>query len=131
MGTPCTIRGKSHGPPCSLIEHPDYNKSPYLGHNPKWDGTGYPLDVPLWELVFGGVHLNIIQCHWTKPKWNVSAPTSRSTTGTETLTVNNIITKPTLPTTMVVHPWFVANEGMIKPIVVSANVTTLKYLYPP
>ena len=32
----------------------------YLGHNPRWAGTGHPRDAPPLVLMFGGVHLNIV-----------------------------------------------------------------------
>ena len=59
-GTPYTICGKGYGPPCSLIEHLDSNKSGLPGHNPKWAGTGNPLNDTHWLLVFGACSVELI-----------------------------------------------------------------------
>jgi len=42
---------------------------------------------------------------------------SRTRNPTDVLHVNNIIIQPTLPTSMVVHPLYVAKEGMILKVI--------------
>jgi len=102
---PCTISGKWQGPPCSLIEYTDSNKSALLpwaqsemgrnwasagrstlGISVRWRPYEHRL-VPLDKTKVDRIRANI-------------ASINRNPSGTETLTVYIIITTPTLSITM-------------------------------
>ena len=79
----------------------------YLGHNPRWAGTGHPRDVPPWVSVRWSPSEHRLapldKALVDSIRTNIPSIT-RTPAGTETLTVNNIIiTIPTLSTTMAVH----------------------------